>query len=169
MQSFVTLYGRIPRLPIDLIFRNETLFTIDLEPDEYVREKDNAMKKVFEFVATIREGNIQRQEFFHDPNVHGKKFKLLDRVYLKNDQPRVGMSKKLKFKYDGVYMVIAIMELRDGDQINEQYRIKPEGRGKTKVVNVSKLKKTLGPYCREKIEQKNDRLIDILKRASNEL
>ena len=78
------------------------------------------MKKVFEFVETIREGNIQGQKFFHYRNVHCKKFKLLDRLYLKNDQPRVVMSKKLKFKYDGVYMVIAIMESIDGDQINEQ-------------------------------------------------
>ena len=80
MQPFVISYGRIPRLPIDLIFPNETPFTIELEPEEYVREKENAMKKVFEFVATIREGNIQSQKFFNDRNVHGKKFKLLDRV-----------------------------------------------------------------------------------------
>ena len=55
------------------------------------------MKRVFEFVALAREGNIQRQKFLHDRLIRGNKFNLLDRVYLKNDKPRVGVSKKLKF------------------------------------------------------------------------
>ena len=66
------------------------------------------MKKVFEFVALAREGSIQRQKFFHDRNLRSKEFNLLDQVYLKNDKRRVGVSKKLKLRFDGVYTIVAI-------------------------------------------------------------
>ena len=91
-------------------------FQVELEPEEFVLEKERAMKKVLEFVALAREGNIQRQKFFHDRNLPGKEFNLLDRVYLKNDKPRVGVSKKLKFRFDGVYTIVAIFELRSEDE-----------------------------------------------------
>ena len=58
------------------------------------------MKQVFEFVAMVREGYIARQKFLHNRTLHGKRFNLLDRFYLKNDQPKMGVSKKLKLKYD---------------------------------------------------------------------
>ena len=90
---FEMVYGRKPRLPVDLIFPTQVQFQVELEPEEFVIEKERAMKKVFEFVALAREGNIQRQKFFHDRNLRGKEFNLLDRVYLKNDKPRVGVSK----------------------------------------------------------------------------
>ena len=66
MQPFQMLYGRKPRLPIDLIFPTEVIFHVELEPEDYVRENKFAIKKVFEFVATISEGNLQRQNFFYD-------------------------------------------------------------------------------------------------------
>ena len=60
------------------------------------------MKKDFEFVAMAREGNIHRQRLFHDRNLRGIEFNLLDRVNLKKDEPRVGVSKKFKFRFDGL-------------------------------------------------------------------
>ena len=99
------------------------------------------MKKVFAFVATVRAGNLTRQKFLHDRRLQGKKFNLLDRVYLKNDKPRVGVSKKLKLKFEGLYTIVAILEASSGSDTTEMYRIKPEGRGRTKTVNASKLKK----------------------------
>ena len=97
MQSFQMLYGRKPWLPIDLIFPTEAVFHVELEPEDLVREKEFVMKKVFEFVATIREGNLQRQKFSHDRHIRGKQFQLLDKVLLRNDQPKIDVSKKLKF------------------------------------------------------------------------
>ena len=107
MQLFQMLYGRKPRLPIDVIFPTEVMFHVEQEPEDYVREKEFAMKKVFEFVATFREGSLQRQKNFHDRYIRGAQFQLLDRVLLRNDQPRIGVSKKLKFKYEGFYTVVA--------------------------------------------------------------
>ena len=72
---------------------------MELEPEEFVREKQEAMKRVFEFVSIAREGSIKRQKFLHDRHIRGNKFELLDRVYLKNDKPSVGVSKKLKLRY----------------------------------------------------------------------
>ena len=72
MQPFQMLYGRKPRLPIELIFPTEAVFHVVLEPDDFVREKEFAIKKVFEFVATIREENLQRQKNFHDRHIRGR-------------------------------------------------------------------------------------------------
>ena len=127
---FEMVYGRKPRLPIDLIFPTEVEFQVEMEPEEFVKEKEAALKKVFEFVALVREGNIQQQKFLHDRKIKGNKFNLLDRVYMKNDKPRVGVSKKLKFRYEGVYTIIEILESRSDDETTTLYRVKPEGRGR---------------------------------------
>ena len=79
--------------------------------------------------------SFQRQKFFHDRNLRGKEFNLLDRVYLKNDKPRVGVSKKLKFRFDGVYTIVAIFESRSEDETTKLYKIKPDGRGRSKIFN----------------------------------
>ena len=79
------------------------------------------MKREFEIVALEREGNIQRQKFLHDLNLRGKTSKLLELVYLKNDKPRVGVSKKSKFRFDGVYTIVAILESRLEDEVTKLY------------------------------------------------
>ena len=98
VSPFEMVYGRKPRLPIDLIFPTEVEFKAELEPEDFVLEKQEAMKRVFEFVALAREGSIQRQKFLHDRQIRGNNLKLLDRVFLKNDKPRVCVSKKKKVK-----------------------------------------------------------------------
>ena len=86
-----------------------------MEPEEFVKEKEHAIRKVFEIVAMIREGNIARHKFLHDRKIQGRKFNLMDRVYLKNDKPRVGVLKKLKLKFEGVYTVVGILEATNGE------------------------------------------------------
>ena len=66
MPPFEMVYGRKPRLSIDLIFPTEVEFEVKLEPEEFVKEKQEAIKRVFEFVALAREGSIQRQKFLHN-------------------------------------------------------------------------------------------------------
>ena len=96
---FEIVYEWKPRLPIDLIFPAEIEFKAELEPEDFVRELQDAMKRVFEYVALAHEGSFQRQKFLHDRKIRGNKFNVLDRVYLKNDKPRIGVSKKFKFRY----------------------------------------------------------------------
>ena len=146
-------YGRKPRLLIDLIFPAQVQFQVELEPEELMLEKERAMKKVFEFVALAREDSILRQKFFHDRNLRGKEFNLLDRVYLKNDKPRVVVSKKLKFTFDGVYTIVVMFESRSEDETTKLYKIKPEGRGLSKTGNGAKLRKATGPICVEKAKR----------------
>ena len=52
----------------------------------------------------------------------------MDRVYLKNYKPRVGVSKKLKLKFEGMYTVVGILEATNGKETTEIYKIKPDGR-----------------------------------------
>ena len=79
---------------------------MELEPEDFVKEKQEAMKRVLEYVALARKGNIHIQKFLHDRKIRGNKFNLLDQVYLKNDKLRIGVSKKLKFRYSDVYTII---------------------------------------------------------------
>ena len=111
------------------------------------------MKRVFDFVALAREGSIQRQKFLHDRLISGKKFNFFDRVCLKNDKPRVGVTKKLKFKYEGVFTIIEIQESLSEDEVTKLYKIKPEGRGRPQVVNESKLKRAIGPVSKAKVKK----------------
>ena len=45
-----------------------------------MKKTENAIRKEFEFVATIRDGNIASKIFKEG-------FNLMDKVYLKNDKP----------------------------------------------------------------------------------
>ena len=172
VSPFQMLYGRLPRLPIDLIFPSEVKCQFELEPEEFFKEKEHAIRKVFEFVAMIREGNIARHKFLHERKIQGRKFNLMDRVYLKNDKPRVRVSKKLKLKFEVVYTVEGILEATNGEETTEIYKIKPDGRGRTKTVNASKLKKASGPFYRERtVKEKSDvsrHMVEAIERELDE-
>ena len=56
-------------------------FKVKLEPEEFVREMQETMRKVFEYLALAFKGSIQIQKFLHDRKIRGTN--LLDRVYLK--------------------------------------------------------------------------------------
>ena len=105
------------------------------------------MKKVFEFVALTRKGNIQGKQFLHDRNLRGKKINLLDRVYLKNDKPRVGVSKKLKFRFDGIYTDSRIQIRRRG---NEALQNKARRKGTVQDSERSKVEKSHRTSLRQK-------------------
>ena len=72
---------------------------------------------------------------------------------MKNDKPRVGVSKKLKFSYEGVYTIIEILESRSEDETTTLYRVKPDGKGRPRVVNAAKLKKAIGPKSIERVKR----------------
>ena len=42
----------------------------------------------------------------------------MDKVFLKNDKPRVGLSKKLKLKFEVGYTVVAFLEVTNGEEID---------------------------------------------------
>ena len=66
----------------------------------------------------------------------------------------------MKFKYDGFYTVIVILSSAEDSEENDLFKIKPEGRGRTKVVNVSKLKRAFGPYIKSSIKLTTKRTIE---------
>ena len=104
-------------------------------------------------VRAYREVQVERQKFFHDRRVKCAVYELGDRVYCRNEvPPQRGTSKKLSAKYDGPFNLIERMTIADsaGNEIFN-YRIRPDGRGRARLVHASKLKKCYGPRV-ERIE-----------------
>ena len=152
VQPFVMLYGRFPRLPLDLVYETEPI-EHELVESEYAEQLCNKLLKVYEVVREYREVQVERQKFFHDRRVKCAVYELGDRVYCRNEAPpQRGTSKKLSAKYDGPFTVIERVTIADsaGNEIFN-YRIRPDGRGRARLVHASKLKKCYGPRV-ERIE-----------------
>ena len=153
VQPFVMLYGRLPRLPADLIFKPDDLEVAtsslpdDLVDNDYAKRVQRDLHAVYALVRAHRDFAVERQKFFHDRRVRCDEYKLEDRVYCRKDEkPRKGNSKKLTARYSGPYEVVGKTSIPDGTtDVVINYKIKPDGAGKSKFVNVSKLKKCYMP------------------------
>ena len=68
------LNGRKPRLPIELMFPTEAVFHVVLEPKDFVREKEFAMKKGFEFCCDDQRREFTTTKNFSRSTYSGKTF-----------------------------------------------------------------------------------------------
>jgi len=73
-------------------------------------------------------------KFYHDRQVHKASYEIGDRVWLLNSVNKVGLSKKLRSRWKGPYVVQTVL-----NSLN--YKIKLDGsRGRSSVVHVNRLK-----------------------------
>ena len=146
VQPFVMMYGRFPLLPADLIFNTEPV-AHELTEGEYAREVCEGLRKVYDVVRKHSAFEVAKQKFFHDRRIKCAVYELNDRVYCRREAPpSKGVSKKLTPKYDGPYTIVERVTITDdkGGAIFN-YRIRPDGKGRAKLVHASKLKKCFGP------------------------
>ncbi|KAI7789521.1 hypothetical protein IRJ41_008311 [Triplophysa rosa] len=127
---YYLLFGRSPRLPIDLLFRfgkDESHDTYD----DYVSRWKKRMQEAYQVAAKTAVKGAVRGKVFYDRKVQGRDLHPGDRVLLKNLTPRGGPGKIQPYWEDQVYKVKE--RKADGSPV---YEISPEsGKGRDRVVH----------------------------------
>lgn len=127
---YCLIFGRSPRLPIDLLF--------DLKKDEahedyddYVSSWKRRMQEAYNIASKTATKEAARGKTYYDKRVRGKDLQPGDRVLLRNLTPRGEPAKIQSYWEDKVYKVTE----RKADD-SPVYRISPEtGQSREKVVH----------------------------------
>lgn len=107
---FFLLYGRSPRLPVDLIFG----LTPEKQPNkidtpEYVETFRQVLKGAYEKAAETSKKESERNRLQYDKKVRVTELRPGDRVLIKNCSQRGGPGKLRSYWEDDVYLVIRQM------------------------------------------------------------
>ena len=114
---FFLMFGREARLPVDLKFGADT--TTTFSPIEYVRQLQRSLEYAYEVTRSHLGYVQQRNKTLYDQKVHGKPFKVGDKVWLHTTVVPRESHKKLHHPWIGPYIVVENLS-------NVNYRIKSE-------------------------------------------
>ena len=125
---FELLFGRKPRLPIDIIFGNTDLSTAKSYP-EYVKHFKDAMKEAYKIAAEKAAISTAAGRDEYNKKVRTSNLKPGDRVLVKNVLERGGPGKLRSFWEDKVYIV-----MNRKDPLNSVSEVRPESQpGRTRT------------------------------------
>ncbi|CAF0877465.1 unnamed protein product [Brachionus calyciflorus] len=82
---FEMVYGRQPKLPIDLFYENCS-DPLELDWAEYVKQMKDRLKQIFETVRNDSQIKVDKSKILNDRNVRGADFSLKDKVWLINSE-----------------------------------------------------------------------------------
>ena len=129
---FFLLYGRSPRLPIDLMFglQPETGPTT-IDHNRFVKEWKEQMEEAYAIASKHAAKSVERGKRYHDQKVHSSVLHQGDRVLVKNVGKHEGPSKLRSYWEEEVYVVVE----RKGED-SPVYKVKPErGSGRHRVLH----------------------------------
>jgi len=126
---FEMVYGRQPKLPIDLFYENCS-DPLELDWAEYVKQMKDRLKQIFETVRKDTEIKVDKTKILYDRNVRGADFSLKDKVWLINSERKKGKNPKLAKLWKGPFEIIEIL-----GPVN--YKIKAIN-GKKRIVEIVK-------------------------------
>ena len=134
---FLLLYGRSPRLPVDLAFglENNEDKTAPKNHSEYVAKWREQMTEAYKLASKRMAAAADRNKQLYDQKVHSSVLSPGDRVLVKNLAPASGPGKLRGYWEDTVYIVLA--------QKDEMpvFEIAPEnGKGRTRVLHRNHLR-----------------------------
>ncbi|CAF0881273.1 unnamed protein product [Brachionus calyciflorus] len=137
IRPFEIVYGRQPKLPIDLLFPTTNL-DFNLTADAYASKVQTHLLKCYDLVEKHSQSKVNKFKFYADRHVRPASYVTGERVSLLNESKKKGISKKLSRKWSGPYTII--------EKLNENnYKLRPEKPGKKKLVHVNRLKKCNSP------------------------
>lgn len=122
---FYLLFGRAPRLPIDLLFRL-TPETGTPDHQQYMKRWKSGMQEAFEITRENAKRSAERGKRYYDKKIRSSVLEEGDRVLVRNMTPRGGTSKLRSHWEDCIYKVVR--------QVNKDlpiYEVVPEqGKGR---------------------------------------
>lgn len=98
LTPFEVVYGRRPKLPVDLMFQVPEL-GLNLDVDSYVKKTQTKLLRFYDIVAKNTDSKVSKFKFYADRNVRRKAYNLGDRVWLLNSAKKNGVSKKARTLY----------------------------------------------------------------------
>ena len=107
VSPYEALYGRLPKLPIDLVQPAPTQATFYADFDEYVLAQKENFNRVYELLKASRTVNVDRFKFQHDRHVRGQSYAVGELVWLYDTTVKPGQKKKLKRYWKGPYEVVS--------------------------------------------------------------
>ena len=85
---FELIFGRIPKLPIDLVYdhtdsdEHKAKIEVELIASDFVDQQKKEMKAIFDFTSTNRDAAALRASTLYDRMVRGANFKEGDKVWV---------------------------------------------------------------------------------------
>ncbi|KAI3354598.1 hypothetical protein L3Q82_019102, partial [Scortum barcoo] len=152
---YYLLFGRTPRLPIDILF-NLPPREQQVSYTEYVPKWQTRMKEAYEIASTTAQKEAAKGKRYYDQKVYGVQLHPGNRVLLRNLKERGGPGKLRSHWEDAVYVV---MSQKNPDM--PVYEIKPENGGKSRTVHRNLLLPcdsfTCGKAGRKRARQKEEK------------
>lgn len=126
---YYLLYGRSPRLPVDLLFNLQPSETKETYT-EYVQNWQNRMQQAYEIASKTAAREALRGKRGYDKRVHGADLQPGGRVLVRNLSERGGPGKLRSYWESKVHVVV---KRRSSD--SPVYEVAPEGGGKSRVLH----------------------------------
>ena len=112
------LFGRQPKIPLDLVMNNDTSQNLvdlpdvdNLSQDEvmvkfYVDELKDKLHDVYKIVAQNRDVKVDKSRIYHDRNIKPGIYEVGDLVLFNKPLIKKGQSKKLAYKWEGPFSIV---------------------------------------------------------------
>ena len=126
---YYLLYGRSPRLPVDLLFNLQPREAKETYT-EYVQNWQNRMRQAYEIASKTAAREALRGKKGYDKRAHGADLQPGGRVLVRNLSERGGPGKLRSYWETKVHVVV---KRRSSD--SPVYEVAPEGGGKSRVLH----------------------------------
>jgi hypothetical protein len=130
---FELVYGRKPKVPMDLLYNNPSV-DLNLTPDDYAKNLSNTMRSAFEEAKANQNVKLKIEKYYYDRTSRAASYAVGDEVLLLDTATKPGQLAKFKKRWKGPFIVMAKLS-------DLNYQIKPyDRRGKRIIVHQNRLK-----------------------------
>ena len=140
------VFGRSPKLPLDIMLERVTDDENATSLPEYVQDLHRSLEESFKLARENLTLSHSKAKSRYDKNQRGRIFQVGEHVWLYNPAVKQGVSKKLSCLWRGPHTVID----RVGDVI---YRIQLIGSTQTLIVHQNQLKLCYGTHSQQQSEK----------------
>ena len=149
---FEVVYGRKPKIPLDLIIedeKNDEIYELDESSQGsivvklFVGDLQEKLREVYKNVEKNRDFMVDKSRIQHDRKIKPVEYKIDDMVMLNQPQIKKGLSKKLSPKWEGPF----IIQERVGP-VNYKIKRFNQPKSEQKLVHHNRLKRFFGPYVK---------------------